>query len=124
MKGCSFAHSLFMMALFPIHNHLRNLLGSVPPSTVFPVFSYAVEALLELGHLDPYRSGSGDLLVALDGTQYFTSSKIHCDNCSVKNHKNGTVTYSHTVVTPMIATPGNPRMIPLEPGFVTPAGRP
>jgi len=118
--GCNNAHNLFRMTQIPSDNHIRNLLDPVPPSTVFPVFSYAVEALLELGHLDPYRSGSGDLLVALDGTQYFTSSKIHCDNCSVKNHKNGTVTYSHTVVTPVIVAPGKPRVIPLEPEFITP----
>ncbi len=38
----------------------------------------------------------------------------------VTEHKNGTITYSHTVVTPVIVAPGNPRMIPLEPQFVTP----
>jgi hypothetical protein len=118
--GCSNAHSLFRMAQIPSDNHIRNLLDPVPPSTVFPVFSYAVEALQTLGHLEPYRSINGDLLVALDGTQYFASSKIHCDNCSVKNHKNGTVTYSHTVVTPVIVAPGNSRVIPLEPEFITP----
>ncbi|MCP4236563.1 MAG: ISNCY family transposase, partial [Aestuariibacter sp.] len=100
--GCSNAHSLFRMAQIPSDNHIRNLLDPVPPSTVFPLFSYAVEALQALGHLEPYRSINEDLLVALDGTQYFASSKIHCDNCSVKNHKNGTTTYSHTVVTPVI----------------------
>ena len=118
--GCSNAQSLFRMTQIPSDNHIRNLLDPVLPSTVFPLFSYAVEALQELGHLDPYRSVNGDLLVALDGTQYFTSSKIHCDNCSVKNHKNGTVTYSHTVVTPVIVAPGNSRVIPLEPEFITP----
>jgi hypothetical protein len=118
--GCNNAHSLFGIAQIPSDNHIRNLLDPVPPSTVFPLFSYAVEALQALGHLEPYRSINGDLLVALDGTQYFASSKIHCDNCSVKNHKNGTVTYSHTVVTPVIVAPGNSRVIPLEPEFITP----
>ena len=61
---------------------------------MFPVFSYAVDALHELGHLEPYRSINGDLLVALDGTQYFSSSTIHCENCSLTHHKNGAVTYS------------------------------
>jgi hypothetical protein len=119
-QGCSNARSLFGMTRTPSDNHIRNLLDPVPPDTVFPLFSYALEALHELGHLEPYRSIKGDLLMALDGTRYFSSSKIHCDQCNVTEHDNGTVTYSHTVVTPVIVAPGNPRVIPLEPAFVTP----
>ena len=33
---------------------------------------------------------------------------------------NGSITYSHSVVTPVIVAPGNPRVLPLEPEFVTP----
>jgi hypothetical protein len=119
-KGCSNAQSLFGMTQTPSDNHIRNLLDPVPPSTVFPIFSYAVDALQEWGHLDPYRSINGDLLVALDGTQYFCSSAIHCDHCNVTHPTNGTVIYSHHVVTPVIVAPGNPRVIPLEPEFITP----
>ena len=119
-QGCSNARSLFGMTQTPSDNHIRNLLDPVPASTMFPVFSHAVDTLHELGHLEPYRSINGDLLMAMDGTQYFSSSKIHCKNCSVKNHRNGTVTYYHTVVTPVIVASGNPRVIPLEPEFITP----
>ena len=119
-QGCSNARSLFGMTRTPSDNHIRNLLDPVPPETVFPVFSCAVDALHASGHLDAYRSINGDLLMAMDGTRYFSSSKIHCDQCNVTEHDNGTVTYSHTVVTPVIVAPGNPRVIPLEPAFVTP----
>ncbi len=100
-QGCSNARSLFAMTQTPSDNHIPDLLDPVPPATVFAVFSYAVDALQELGHLESYRSINGDLLVALDGTEYFSSSKIHCDQCSVTEHKNGSITYSHTVVTPV-----------------------
>ncbi|MCK5188444.1 MAG: ISNCY family transposase [Methylococcales bacterium] len=119
-KGCNNTHTLFGMAQIPSDNHIRNLLDGVPPSELFPVFSSITDGLNAAGHLDVYRSINGDLLVALDGTQYFVSSKIHCEQCSVKHHKNGTVTYSHTAITPVIVAPGNPRVIPLEPEFITP----
>jgi hypothetical protein len=119
-KGCSNAQNLFGMTKIPSDNHIRNLLDPVSPSTVFPVFSYAVDALQALGHLETYRSINGDLLVALDGTQYFCSSTLHCNHCSTTHHKNGTVTYSHSAITPVIVAPGNPRVIPLEPEFITP----
>ena len=50
-QGCSNARSLFGMTRTPSDNQIRNLLDPVPPSTVFPLFYYAVDALHELGHL-------------------------------------------------------------------------
>jgi len=119
-NGCNNAHTLFGLTQILSDNQTRNLLDPVPPSELFPVFSSIVDGLNEAGHLDIYRSINGDLLVAMDGTQYFASSRIHCDQCSAKHHKNGTTTYSHTAITPVIVAPGNPRVIPLEPEFITP----
>ena len=119
-KGCNNTHTLFGMTQIPSDNHIRNLLDPVPPHELFPVFSSLVDGLNTAGHLEVYRSINGDLLVALDGTQYFASAKIHCEQCSVKHHKNGTTTYFHTAITPVIVAPGNPWVIPLEPEFITP----
>lgn len=55
--------------------------------------------------LETYRSVENTILIAMDGTQYHSSKSIHCQNCSCKTHKNGTKTYSHTVVTPVIVVP-------------------
>jgi hypothetical protein len=46
-KGCSNAQSLFGMTQTPSDNHIHHWLDPVPPSTVFPIFSYAVDALHE-----------------------------------------------------------------------------
>lgn len=118
-QGCSNTQSLFGMVNIPSDNHIRNLLDPVPPQVVFPLFSTTVNALHETGLLDDYRSFNGDLAMAMDGMQYFSSKNIHCDQCSTAEH-NGVVTYSHTVVTPVIVAPGNPRVIPLQPEFITP----
>ena len=119
-KGCNNALTLFGITQIPSNNHIRNLLDPVPPQAVLPVFAAMVEALHQGGHLEAYRSFNGDLLVAMDGTRYFSSTKIHCPHCSTTKHRNGTITYSHSVVTPVIVAPGNPRVIPLEPEFITP----
>ena len=94
-KGCNNTHTLFGMTQIPSDNHIRNLLDPVPPHELFPVFSSLVDGLNAAGHLEVYRSINGDLLVALDGTQYFASAKIHCEQCSVKHHK-GKRTFTDT----------------------------
>jgi len=119
-KGCNNTRTLFGMTQIPSDNHIRKLLDEVAPAAVFPVFPFIVEQLHQLGHLAGYRGINADLLVALDGTQYFSSAKIHCAQCSVTQHRNGTLTYSHSAITPVIVAPGNPRVIPLEPEFITP----
>lgn len=119
-KGCNNALSLFGISQIPSDNQIRNLLDPVPPGAVLPVFATVVDALHHGGNLEPYRSINGDLLVAMDGTQYFSSDKIHCPQCRVTKHRNGTTTYSHQVVTPVIVAPGNPRVLPLEPEFIVP----
>lgn len=119
-QGNSNAQTLFGMAKIPTDNHLRDVLDDVAPSYLDPVFATAFNALKGSGVLEGYRSINGTVLVALDGTQYHSSKTIHCENCNCKTHKNGTQTFSHIVVTPVIVAPGNPRVFPLEPAFVTP----
>jgi hypothetical protein len=118
--GCNNALSLFGITQIPRDNQIRNLLDPVPPSAVLPVFAAVVDALHAGGQLEAYRTINGDVLVSMDGTQYFSSSKIHCPQCRVSEHHSGTVTSSHSVVTPVIVAPGKARVIPLEPEFITP----
>ena len=90
------------------------------PALIFPVF-YEIFRALEHGlHLSGFRSFKNNLLIALDGTEYFCSNQIHCPQCSSKTFKNGTIEYFHAVVTPVIVCPGNPKVIPLIPEFVVP----
>jgi len=119
-KGCSNVQTLFNMVKIPSDNHIRNLLDPVEAFQFNPVYRYILERFEQSGQLEPYRYINGDLLVALDGTQYFSSSKICCKNCKVTEHKNGKITYSHAAITPVILVPDNPRVLPLEPEFMTP----
>jgi DNA-directed RNA polymerase subunit RPC12/RpoP len=60
------------------------------------------------------------LLVALDGTEYFSSQKIHCPNCSHRELPNGKTNYYHSVITPVIVQADNEHVISLEPEFIVP----
>ena len=119
-KGQSNAQSLFGMEQIPSDNHIRDLLDEVAPSDVLPVFSYAFDALKAAGGLGTFRSCLGGLLIALDGTQYFSSKKLHCQNCSTRQHQDGSTTYFHSVVTPVVVAPSQDKVIPLEPEFILP----
>lgn len=114
------AQSLFKIEKIPSDNQIRDLLDEVMPEAVFPVFDHVFGALKLTNHLEGFRFLNNQLLIALDGTEYFSSDNIHCDKCSTKEHKNGEITYSHTAITPVIVHPNYRRVISLPPEFITP----
>ena len=115
-KGRNNAQSLFQVEQIPSDNHIRQTLDPVPPETLFPVYDAAYEALREHGVIESFRAVHDTVLIALDGTWYSSSQKIHCQNCSCLEHKNGEKTYYHSAVTPVIVAPGQPHALALRPG--------
>ena len=83
-RGRSNAHTLFGLDRIPCDNRIRQLLDGVGPEHFDGLFNGIVEDLQARGGLEPMRRLDGRALVALDGTQYFRSRKIHCPNCSTR----------------------------------------
>lgn len=119
-RGQSNAQSLFGVHKIPSDNHIRDLLDRVKPECVFPMFNRILQALEPAGQLAQFRSFRNTLLMALDGTEYFSSSQIHCPQCSTRTLKGGETQYFHSVVTPVIVCPGLAHVLPLMPEFVAP----
>lgn len=119
-KGKSNAQSLFGIHRIPSDNQIRKLLDSVKPEEVFPVFEEIFKVLEQQGQLESFRSFADTLLIALDGTEYFSSTQIHCPHCSTRTLKSEKIHYFHSVVTPVIVAPGQAHVIPLMPEFVLP----
>lgn len=119
-KGKSNAQSLFGVHQIPSDNHIRDLLDGVSPEQVFPVFEEILQLLAERGQLTGFRSVADTLLVAMDGTEYFSSTQIHCPQCSQRTLRSGDIQYFHSVVTPVMVCPGRTQVFPLMPEFVQP----
>lgn len=119
-QGKNNVQTLFGTFNIPTDNHIRSLLDPVEPSAVYPMFPFILKGLQQAGIVDSYRSLHQTVLLALDGTQYFSSQTLHCPCCSTKKHRNGKTTYFHTVVTPVLVKPGFDKVIPLAPEFVVP----
>ena len=119
-QGQSNAHTLFGLTEIPCDNQIRTLLDPVPPELLGPVFDHGFTTLVETQQLAAFRSWPKRLLVVLDGTQYFSSHHISCPQCSRQTHRNGTTTYSHRMLTPVLVAPHQNKVIPLPPEFIVP----
>ena len=78
-QGQNNARSLFGLDQVPSDGQIRNLLDTVAPEQLAPPFWRVFEQLREGDYLQAYQGHLGRWLCALDGTQYFSSQKIHCD---------------------------------------------
>lgn len=65
------AASLFGVQEVPSDNRIRTMLDAVPPESLYSMFDAVVEQLIENGTLEEFRSIGNDLLVTLDGTEYY-----------------------------------------------------
>jgi hypothetical protein len=119
-KGKNNAQSLFGVHQIPSDNQIRTLLDGVAPEQMFPMFEEILQGLETQGQLDGFRSVADTLLVAMDGTEYFSSTQLCCPQCSTRTLRSGDTQYFHSVVTPVIVCPGQTQVIPLVPEFVRP----
>ena len=118
--GRNNAQTLFGIHRIPSDNQIRNILDSVPARTLFPLIAHIGDELYRNQYLESYRSINNTLLLAIDGTDFFSSNTIHCDRCSCAQQKNGDMLYRHIVVTPVLVAPGKQQVIALPPEFVHP----
>jgi hypothetical protein len=118
--GQNNAETLFGLVQVPGVAQIRNILDEIAAVKLFVVFKWVYQALQAQGYLDSYKCLGSELLVTLDGTQYHSSNQIHCPCCSSRSHKDGSVTYSHTAILPVIVAPGKSEVITLAPELIAP----
>jgi hypothetical protein len=83
--GRSNCASLFGMRKIPCDNHIRAMLDPASPDLLHPAFAATLEQLGRIdGGLEVFRRLGGRVLIALDGTEYHCSRRIHCRHCSTR----------------------------------------
>ena len=122
-QGRSNAHTLFGIETIPSDNHVRKMLDGVPPGHFDPVFHHVIGTLLKKDRLKPLRRLNGHLLVALDGTEYVSSTRIECPNCSTQKQKDGTIRHYHRHGRGLHRCPGKCRALAIAAGVHHAAGR-
>lgn len=114
------AQTLFAMSTIPSDNHIRQMLDGAPTDHFDGVFDRIVRDLDESGGLRTMRRLDGRVLIALDGSEHFTSRKIHCPHCSMRKQADGEIEYFHSFLGATLVAPGQAAVTPLPPEFVRP----
>ena len=96
-KRKSNLEKLFGVENIPTDKQVKNLLDPISPSFLYSLFWETHELLEEKAILKKYRSYAGQILISNDGTETISSQKLHCQNCSHREIRNGKTQYFHTI---------------------------
>lgn len=106
--------SVFQVKSVPKESQLRETLDYVDSQHLFPIFSDWLNRFQRGKHLTQYRFLDRSYLVPVDGSQYFSSTKIHCPGCLHTTSKKGT-RYYHQILQAVIVHPDMRQVLPLAP---------
>jgi hypothetical protein len=107
--------TMFAVTSIPSDDVLRKTIDRVASEDIHSCFSVLFHHLQRGKQLIPYQLDSGHCLVALDGSQYFSSEKINCPSCLTYKHSKTKLRYSHQILQAVMLAPAMRQVIPLAP---------
>jgi hypothetical protein len=108
--------NVFQVSSVPSDTQMREILDDLVPQALRPLFKQLVGLAVQSKALLPYRFYEGKYLIAMDGTGFFSSDKIHCSSCLVRDQRKGTEQrYQHQMLCGAIVSPDHRTVIPLYP---------
>ena len=111
--------TLYAVQAIPSDTQMRTRLDVIDPPLLRKAFN-SIFAMAQRGKvLEEYVYYEGHYLLSLDGTGQYHSEKVHCENCCVKRHRNGKISYYHQMLGAVIVHPKRKIVIPLAPEPIT-----
>ncbi|MBO9483241.1 hypothetical protein [Salinisphaera sp. G21_0] len=115
------AKNLYHVEHIPCDSYVRAVIDQVPTEHFRSLFTSCFTYFQRRGWLKRYKYFKEGYLAPVDATQTFSSKKIHCKNCCIKNAedpKKPTV-YYHQLSAICLVKPGKKTVMPLMPEPIT-----
>lgn len=107
--------NLYRAENVPSDSGMRKRLDELDPRDIRCVFKKLFGKLQRGKGLEGYDYIDGHYLLSVDGTGFFSSPSVHCENCCEKKHRDGSVTYYHHMLCGAIVHPEHKQVFPLAP---------
>lgn len=107
--------TLFGVKNIPKDTQMREIIDEISSEYLRPIFKDFYLRLQRGKHLEQYQIFNNMYYFPIDGSQFYSSDEIHCEQCLVKEHKDKSKTYSHQVLQGGIMHPDCSEVIPFMP---------
>ncbi|MCK4608035.1 MAG: transposase [Gammaproteobacteria bacterium] len=106
---------IYNLSQVPSDTQMRERLDEVLPSKLRKTYKSLLAQVQRSKRLELFRYYEGRYLIPIDGTGYFYSQDVHCDQCCQKHHKDGSVSYYHQMLSAAIVHPDQKVVLPFAP---------
>lgn len=120
-RGRCNLETLFGVRKVPSDSQMREILDPLPTEPLRQLLPRLFEKIRRAGWAKHFKTqlATGNqqddyYCVALDGTQYFHSTKLECPTCLIKTDASGQAHYSHSVVAATLVKAGSRKVLPLD----------
>ena len=90
--------SIFSLKSIPSDTRMREILDGIDPVFIRKTFTKIFSKLQRFDILNRFKFLGGHILISLDGSGHFSSSKIRCENCIKKVRRTGGIGYYHQML--------------------------
>ena len=98
----------------PSDNQMRGMLDPLDPSLLRPLFRACFERLFQAGIIREYQDRQQRVIVSVDGVEHFSSTTVHCEQCTTRTLRDGQTSYHHAGLAAVIAHPKHKEVFPLD----------
>jgi hypothetical protein len=110
--------TLYGIIKAPCDTYFRERLDDVGPKHIKILFKKLMAKVQRGNELEIFKFIDDSYLISIDGTGFFESNSIHCDQCCKKHHRNGKVSYYHQMLGAVMVHPDVKCVLPLAPEMI------
>jgi Transposase DDE domain len=98
----------------PSDNQMRGMLDPLDPNLLRPLFRACFERLSQAGVIGEYQDRQQRVIVSVDGVEHFSSTTVHCEQCTTRTLRDGQISYHHAGLAAVIAHPKHKEVFLLD----------
>jgi len=98
----------------PGDNGLRNILDNISTTELRNGFHKLFQYSRKLKILKNFKFWQNHLIVSIDGVEHFCSKKVSCVKCMSRNHRDGSTSYYHSMLSAAIVSPSQKEVFILD----------
>ena len=106
--------AIYHIQSIPSDTQMRTALDPLDPTPLRAIFPRFYSELNRAGVIKEYEYWKGHVIISIDGVEHFSSTKVHCDHCTTRTHRNGETSYHHAGLAAVLVHPDQEEVFTLD----------
>jgi hypothetical protein len=105
---------IFKIESIASDNGMRKILDQVDSQSLRGAFQDLYQHAQQCNVLDAFRSWRNHYVISVDGVEHFCSKTINCPHCMTRNHRDGSQSNYHSMLSAALVKPGMKEVLVID----------